>query len=208
MVSKRRYFKACEDSENNNASWRRSFVVDVGSTVLVNLPQPVGVCGKLYWSWMGYYKVVRGFVDDPDVYLVCNEIDSNKMKSAQECDTRCRRTGKKWHVWRKRRKSGDYQRTEPTVSRDSCRGFIQIGLEQIVTRLSTKGHYWLSSECRRKIFEKISKWKTYQLVEKMFKERREGIENFSLLLLCCWIYNAYRQIGQRYAVGFAEYFAG
>ena len=90
-----RYYKACEDYENNYASRRRSNVIDVGSTVLVKSPQPVGVCGKLYSSWKGYYKVVRGFVDDPNVYLACSEIDSNKTKSAQECDTRCRRTGKK-----------------------------------------------------------------------------------------------------------------
>ena len=29
---------------------------------------------------MGYYKVVRGFVDNPNVYLVCHEDDSKRMK--------------------------------------------------------------------------------------------------------------------------------
>ena len=76
----KRYFKACEDYENNNASRRRSSVIDVGSTVLVKSPQPVGVCGKLYSSWKGYYKVVRGFADNPNVYLVCHEDDSKRMK--------------------------------------------------------------------------------------------------------------------------------
>ena len=61
-------------------SRRRSNVIDVGSTVLVKSPQPVGVCGKLYSSWKGYYKVVRGFVDNPNVYLVCHENDSKRMK--------------------------------------------------------------------------------------------------------------------------------
>ena len=75
-----RYYKACEDYENNYASRRRSNVIDVGSTVLVKSPQPVGVCGKLYSSWKGYYKVVRGFVDNPNVYLVCHENDSKRTK--------------------------------------------------------------------------------------------------------------------------------
>ena len=75
-----RYFKACEDYENNNVGRRRSSVIDVGSTVLIKSPQPVGVCGKLYSSWKGYYKVVRGFVDNPNVYLVCHESDSKRMK--------------------------------------------------------------------------------------------------------------------------------
>ena len=75
-----RYWKACEDYENNNGSRRRSSVIDVGSSVLIKSPQPVGVCGKLYSSWKGYYKVVRGFVDNPNVYLVCHEKDSKRMK--------------------------------------------------------------------------------------------------------------------------------
>ena len=75
-----RYFKACEDYENNYASRRRSSVIDVGSIVLIKSPQPVGVCGKLYSSWKGYYKVVRGFVDNPNVFLVCHEDDSKRMK--------------------------------------------------------------------------------------------------------------------------------
>ena len=75
-----RYFKACEDYENNYASRRRSSVIDVGSMVLIKSPQPVGVCGKLYSSWKGYYKVVRGFVDNPNVFLVCHEDDSKRMK--------------------------------------------------------------------------------------------------------------------------------
>ena len=76
----RRYFKACEDYENTCASRRRSSVIDVGSLVLIKTPQPVGVCGKLYSSWNGYYKIVRGFVDNPNVYLVCHENDSKRMK--------------------------------------------------------------------------------------------------------------------------------
>ena len=75
-----RYFKACEDFGNNNAGRRRSFFIDVGSTVLVKTPQPVGVCGKLFSSWKGYFKVVRSFVDNPNVYLVCHEDDSKRMK--------------------------------------------------------------------------------------------------------------------------------
>ena len=75
-----RYWKACEDYGNNNGSRRRSSVIDVGSIVLIKSPQPVGVCGKLYSSWKGYYKVVRGFVDNPNVYLVCHEDDSKRMK--------------------------------------------------------------------------------------------------------------------------------
>ena len=75
-----RYWKACEDYGNNNGSRRRSSVIDVGSIVLIKSPQPVGVCGKLYSSWKGYYKVVRGFVDNPNVYLVCHENDSKRMK--------------------------------------------------------------------------------------------------------------------------------
>ena len=76
----KRYWKACEDYENNNGGRRRSSVIDVGSIVLIKSPQPVGVCGKLYSSWKGYYKVVRGFVDNPNVYLVCNVDDSKRMK--------------------------------------------------------------------------------------------------------------------------------
>ena len=76
----KRYFKACEDYENNNASRRRSLVIDVGSTVLVKSPQPVGVSAKLFSSWKGYFKVVRSFVDNPNVYLVCHEDDSKRMK--------------------------------------------------------------------------------------------------------------------------------
>ena len=75
-----RYYTACEDYGNNYASRRRSNVIDVGSTVLVKSPQPVGVCGKLYSSWKGYCKVVRGFVDYPSVYLVCHENDSKRKK--------------------------------------------------------------------------------------------------------------------------------
>ena len=75
-----RYYKACEDYENNNVGRRRSAVIDVGSIVLIKTPQPVGSCGKLFSSWKGFYKIVRGFADNPNVYLVCHESDSKRMK--------------------------------------------------------------------------------------------------------------------------------
>ena len=75
----KRYFKACEDYDECDGK-RRSSVIDVGSTVLVHTPQPVGVCGKLYSSWKGYFKVLKGFVDNPNVYLVCHENDNKRQK--------------------------------------------------------------------------------------------------------------------------------
>ena len=40
----------------------------------------MGVCGKLYSSWKGYFKVLKGFVDNPNVYLVCHENDNKRQK--------------------------------------------------------------------------------------------------------------------------------
>ena len=74
-----RYFKACKDYEECNSK-RRSSGIGVGSTVLIHTPQPVGVCGKLYSAWKGYYKVLKEFPDNPNVYLVCQETDSKRQK--------------------------------------------------------------------------------------------------------------------------------
>ena len=74
-----RYFKACENYEECDSK-RRSSTLAVGSKVLVHTPQPVGVCGKLYSSWKGFFKVVRRFPDNPNVYLVCHENDSKRLK--------------------------------------------------------------------------------------------------------------------------------
>ena len=74
-----RYFKACENYEECDSK-RRSSTLAVGSKVLVHTPQPVGVCGKLYSSWKGYFKIVKRFADNPNVYLVCHENDSKRLK--------------------------------------------------------------------------------------------------------------------------------
>ena len=74
-----RYFKACKDYEECNSK-RRSSGIGVGSTVLIHTPQPVGVCGKLYSAWKGYYKVLKEFPDNPNVYLVCQENDTKRQK--------------------------------------------------------------------------------------------------------------------------------
>ena len=74
-----RYFKACKDYEECNSK-RRSSGIGVGSTVLIHSPQPVGVCGKLYSAWKGYYKVLKEFPDNPNVYLVCQENDTKRQK--------------------------------------------------------------------------------------------------------------------------------
>ena len=78
-IQEQHYFKACEDYDECDSK-RRSSSIDVGSTVLVHTPQPVGVCGKLYSSWKGYFKVLKVFADNPNVYLVCHENDKKRQK--------------------------------------------------------------------------------------------------------------------------------
>ena len=74
-----RYFKACKDYDECDSN-RRSSEIGVGSTVLIHTPQPVGVCGKLYSAWKGYYKILKKFPDNPNVYLVCHESDQKRQK--------------------------------------------------------------------------------------------------------------------------------
>ena len=74
-----RFFKGCKDYDESDIK-RGSSRIGVGSTVLIHTPQPVGVCGKLYSAWKGYYKVLKEFPDNPNVYLVCQETDSKRQK--------------------------------------------------------------------------------------------------------------------------------
>ena len=74
-----RYFKACKDYDECDGK-RGSSRIGVGSIVLIHTPQPVGNCGKLYSAWKGFYKVLKQFPDNPNVYLVCQEGDSKRQK--------------------------------------------------------------------------------------------------------------------------------
>ena len=74
-----RFFKGCKDYDESDIK-RGSSRIGVGSIVLIHTPQPVGNCGKLYSAWKGFYKVLRQFPDNPNVYLVCQEGDTKRQK--------------------------------------------------------------------------------------------------------------------------------
>ena len=134
--------------------------------------------------WKGFCNCcVRGLVDYPDGYLLCSKIDRKMRKRCTGGDTRCRRTKRKQTCLRNRRLSTYRINGLRRWSRWVHRVWTRTNCNKTFKEMVLLTVIVMSKKNLRMYFGVI------EIItgEKMFKERREGIENYCWSLLCCWI---------------------